>query len=60
MNVSIIHVSYADVFFNTKENEVLESFALWDTVSVGKNKFVARVKKTVYFEPGQILTFYKD
>ena len=59
MTTSMILISYADEHANTGENQPIPTFARWTTESVRKNTFVVRVNETVYFEPGQLLTFHK-
>ena len=60
MTTSMILISYAEDHANLEELQPLPTFARWDTESVRADTFVVKVIETVYFEPGQILTFHKD
>ena len=60
MTTSMILISYAEDYANLEELQPLPTFARWDTESVREDRFVVKVIETVYFEPGQLLTFHKD
>ena len=56
---SDLHIAYKNDFDSMKEEDPFPHFALWRYQEVEKDHFVVEVLHTVYFQPGEILTFYK-
>ena len=56
---SDLHISYKDDFYSAAEDDPVPHFALWKYSKVQKDVFVVEVLHSVFFQSGDILTFYK-